>query len=87
MLVSEVSAFRSESHIKYTSILYWKKTLNFLTLNLMVNIVTTGPQRVGEARWCDWYNDYATGWASKELWFDYCQRQRILFSLIHPHRL
>ena len=67
--------------------LCWKNFGFFLTLNLVVNIVTTRLQRVGEARRCDWYNDYAMGCASKELWFDCWQRQVILSSTKHPHRL
>jgi hypothetical protein len=87
MLVSGVIAFCSEPHKILIYVLCAGKTLNFLKLNLVVNIVTTRPQRDEEARWCDWFNDYATGWASKELWFDYCQKQEILSSNKHPHRL
>ena len=43
-------AFCSESHIKYSYTLCWLKVEIFLTLNLVVKIVTTRPQRVGEVK-------------------------------------
>jgi len=82
MPVSEVIAFCSESHIKFSYTLCWKNVA-FLTLNLVVHIVTTRPQKVGEARRCDWYNDCAMGWASKVLWFNSWQRQVIFSSTKH----